>query len=136
VSLKEAWEFLEEARRELERARGGSLVAARDAAEKAWNAVVQAADALVVELLGRRPKSHRERRDALWEIERRVPGLDGIYDRYNARFQRLHGEMFYEGLLDLGELEKELIKAEEFVKKVEEFLRARDAYSRAGALMP
>jgi len=65
---------------------GGCLIAARDAAEKAWNAVVQAADVLVVELLGRRPKSHRERREALWEIERRVPELDGIYDRYNARF--------------------------------------------------
>ena len=123
VSLKDAWEFLEEARRELERAKGGNLIAARDAAEKAWNAVVQAADALVVELLGRRPRSHRERRDALWEIERRVPVLDGVYDRYNARFQRLHGEMFYEGLVDPVDLEKELAKAEDFVRRIEEFLR-------------
>jgi len=122
--------FSQEAKRELERARGGSLIAARDAAEKAWNAVVQAADVLVVELLGRRPKSHRERGEALWEVERRVPELDGIYDRYNARFQRLHGEMFYEGLVDLGDLEKELAEAEEFVKKVEEFLKARGAHSR------
>ncbi len=123
VSLKDAWEFLEEARRELERAKGGNLIAARDAAEKAWNAVVQAADALVVELLGRRPRSHRERRDALWEIERRVPVLDSVYDRYNARFQRLHGEMFYEGLVDPVDLEKELAKAEDFVRRIEEFLR-------------
>ncbi len=125
VSLKDAWEFLEEARRELERAKGGNLIAARDAAEKAWNAVVQAADALVVELLGRRPRSHRERRDALWEIERRVPVLDGVYDRYNARFQRLHGEMFYEGLVDPVDLEKELAKAEDFVRRIEEFLRGQ-----------
>lgn len=123
MSLKDAWEFLEEARRELERAKGGNLIAARDAAEKAWNAVVQAADALVVELLGRRPRSHRERRDALWEIERRVPVLDSVYDRYNARFQRLHGEMFYEGLVDPVDLEKELAKAEDFVRRIEEFLR-------------
>jgi len=57
-----------------------------------------------------------------------VPELDGIYDRYNARFQRLHGEMFYEGLVDLSDLEKEIAKAEEFVKKVEEFLKARGAH--------
>jgi len=33
--------------------------------------------------------------------------------------------MFYEGLVGLGDLEKELAKAEEFVKKVEEFLERR-----------
>ena len=120
--MRDAVEFLEAARRGFEKAKGGDLVAARDAAEKAWNAVVQAVDALIMSMTGRRPRSHRERRDLLWEIEKRYPELEGIYDKYNARFQRLHGEMFYEGAIDLRDLEREIEKVEDMIRKIEVYV--------------
>ncbi|WP_069807657.1 PaREP1 family protein [Vulcanisaeta thermophila] len=123
--IQDAWNFLKAAKEEYLMARERSdPVLARDAAEKAWNAVVQAADALIMALLGRRPMSHRERRDALWMIEERYPELEGVYDQYNARFQRLHGDGFYEGLITMEDLEREIEKAEKFIKRIENYLIA------------
>ena len=71
--LGDAWSFLEAARKEFHESRGDP-VRVRDAAEKAWNAVVQATDALIYAFTGSRPMSHYERRVALRDIERRFEG--------------------------------------------------------------
>jgi len=73
AKLHEAWEFLKPAETEFKEAK--SEVEVRDAAEKAWGAVVQATDALIYALKGRKPLSHFERRKALRELEEEVGGL-------------------------------------------------------------
>ena len=122
--LGDAWSFLEAAKKGFLESRGDP-VRVRDAAEKAWNAVVQATDALVYAFTGSRPLSHYERRVALRDIERRFEGVRmlGLRDRYMARYKVLHGETFYEGVVDLGEVEVELEKVEEYLKDVELLLR-------------
>jgi hypothetical protein len=122
--LGDAWSFLEAARKEFLESRGDP-VRVRDAAEKAWNAVVQATDALIYAFTGSRPLSHYERRVALREIERRFEGVKrlGLRDRYMARYKVLQGETFYEGVVDLGEVEVELEKVEEYLKDVELLLK-------------
>jgi hypothetical protein len=126
--LGDAWRFLEAAKKEFSESRGDP-VRVRDAAEKAWNAVVQATDALVYALTGARPMSHYERRAALRDLERRFEGVKrlGLRDRYMARYKVLHGETFYEGVIDLREVEVELEKAEEYVRDVELLLKGARA---------
>jgi len=122
--LGDAWSFLEAAKKGFLESRGDP-VRVRDAAEKAWNAVVQATDAFVYAFTGSRPLSHYERRVALRDIERRFEGVKrlGLRDRYMERYKVLHGETFYEGLVDLGEVEVELEKVEEYLKDVELLLK-------------
>ncbi len=120
--LRDSEDLVRAAEVELSKARQGDVVSARDCAEKMWNAIVQAVDALIVTLLGRRPRSHRERRECLWEIERGWRELEGIYDKYNARFYRLHGEMFYEGAVSLRDLEIEVQKAKSMIDTIRKFI--------------
>lgn len=99
--LKDSYEFYRAAVMGLEEGiRERNPVKLRDSAEKAWNAVVQAANALILKYLGIIPRSHYERRSALRQLEQRVSELAklGIYDRYAARGRLLHGEIFYEGV--------------------------------------
>lgn len=99
--LKSADEFIKLAFREFEEGVAEeSSAKLRDSAEKAWNAVVQAADALILKKEGYVPKSHYERRIALRNLEKSDARFReiGIYDRYGARSRLLHGEVFYEGV--------------------------------------
>jgi len=70
VKLNEAWRFLKAAEEEFAEAKEDPL-RIRDVAEKAWNAVVQAADALIYALTGVRVMSNYERRMALRDIGKR-----------------------------------------------------------------
>lgn len=117
--LKDSYQFYREATKEPEDGiRERNTVKLRDAAEKAWNATVQAANAMALRYVGLIPRSHYERRSALWEVEKRVPELArlGIYDRYAARSRLLHGEIFYEGVLDPDILKVEIEKVSEFIE--------------------
>jgi hypothetical protein len=122
--LSDAWSFLEAARREFSESKG-DLIKVRDASEKAWNSIVQATDALIYALTGSKPMSHYERRVALRDLERRMESVKKLElrDRYMARYKVLHGEAFYEGVVDLEEVKTELDKAEEYVRDVERLLR-------------
>ena len=97
----------------------------RDAAEKAWNAVVQATNALILKLVGKLPMSHYERRVILRELEKRIEEIKnlGLKDRYMARYKILHGETFYEGIIDIEELKSEFEKVKEYVNIVEKLIR-------------
>ncbi len=95
-----------------------NTVKLRDSAEKAWNAAGQAANALALKDTGSTPRSHYERRNALRQVEEKHPELAklGIYDRYAARSRLVHGEIFYEGVLDPDLLKLEIEKVREFIE--------------------
>jgi len=67
-ALEFALEELEECRRDRE------VLRIRNACEKDWLAVVPATDASLVSSSYREPESYSERRRALEEIEREIPG--------------------------------------------------------------
>ncbi len=71
--LSSARELYERALREFEEAVArNDVIGIRDSAEKAWNAVVQAINALIIYYTGVTPMSHFERRRELRELERSV----------------------------------------------------------------
>lgn len=77
--VKDAEDFLKEAEIELENGKASDdKILIRDSAEKGWNAIVQAVNALCEVLLGRVPKSHYDRRNALREIEKKFPELENL----------------------------------------------------------
>jgi len=101
------------------------MLGIRDSAEKAWNAVVQAVNALILKYAGEMPSSHFERRRILREIEARdskVSGL-GLLDRYMARYKVLHGETFYEGIIDLEQLKTEMERVRRLMEDVKSLTR-------------
>jgi len=119
--IDEAETFLKVAREEFEAAVAkNDVVRIRDSAEKAWNAVVQSTNGLLLALTGKLPLSHYERRVMLRDAEKsnlKVREL-GVRDRYMARFRVLHGETFYEGVVDIEELRLELDKVEEYINDI------------------
>ncbi|MEM1625602.1 MAG: PaREP1 family protein [Thermosphaera sp.] len=119
--IKMAEDFYDRARREFNGAVAKvDVLAVRDSAEKAWNAVVQAVNALVLKYMERIPSSHFERRKMLREIEgkdKRVEELE-ILDRYMARYKVLHGETFYEGIIDIEQLKTEMEKVKKLIEDI------------------
>jgi len=121
VYMEDAFNFINEAFEEFRRGvREGDYSRIRDAAEKAWNAVVQASNALILKLAGKVPSSHWERRRFLRELERRYEEIArlGFRDRYSARERNLHEMVFYEGIIEIEDVEVELEKAKRYVEDV------------------
>jgi hypothetical protein len=120
--LASARELYERALREFEEAIArNDVIGIRDSAEKAWNAVVQAISALIIYYTGVTPMSHFERRRKLRQLERSVRevGELGLADRYVARFGVLHGETFYEGVIDVEQLRDEMVRVGRIIGDVE-----------------
>ena len=125
VYIDDAMKFVEEALREFrDGVANNDIVRVRDAAEKAWNAVIQATNALILYYLGKTPSSHWERRRLLRELEREKPEVEslGFRDRYSARERNLHEIVFYEGLVDINDVEFELEKARRYVEDARKLL--------------
>jgi len=123
--LASARELYERALREFEEAVArNDVIGIRDSAEKAWNAVVQAIYALIIYYTGVTPMSHFERRRELRELERSVRevGELGLTDRYVARFGVLHGETFYEGVIDVEQLRDEMVRVGRIIGDVEKLV--------------
>jgi len=121
--IEEAEAFAKAAEKEFSEAVGkGDKILIRDAAEKAWNAVVQATNALILALKGKTPMSHYERRVMLRELERRFPEVKNLAlrDRYMARYKVLHGEALYEGIIDVEELKVEFEKVHMYIEDIKE----------------
>jgi hypothetical protein len=110
--------FLRQSRRELKEGLAkGDQVKVRDAAEKAWNAVVQATDHAMGRH-GRTPMpgrdAHRDRRDFLEEI-----GHPELSQRYSYFADRLHGDVFYGGAsLPPSRLRQLLDDVEDYLRQV------------------
>ncbi|MEM1510506.1 MAG: hypothetical protein QW096_11640 [Thermofilaceae archaeon] len=76
--IKMAEDFYDRARREFSGAVAKvDVLAIRDSAEKAWNAVVEAVNALVLKHMERIPSSHFERRKMLRGSKERISELKG-----------------------------------------------------------
>jgi hypothetical protein len=125
VYMDDSVKFIEEALKEFKvGVENNDAIRIRDVAEKAWNAVVQATNALILYYLGKTPSSHWERRRLLRELERVKPEVEslGLRDRYSARERNLHELVFYEGVVDVNDVEFELEKARRYVEDVRKLL--------------
>ena len=125
VYIDDSMKFVEEALKEFKvGVENNDAIRIRDAAEKAWNAIVQATNALILYYMGKTPSSHWERRRLLRELERVKPEVEslGLRDRYSARERNLHELVFYEGVIDVNDVEFELEKAKRNIEDVRKLL--------------
>ncbi|MFQ6071878.1 MAG: PaREP1 family protein [Methanosarcinales archaeon] len=126
--IDEAKKFYEEAVIELERGKKeNNTILIRDAGEKAWNAVLQATNALIESRGMSIPTSHHERRKKILEIARIEHKIreKGIRDRYMAREQSLHEDCFYDGIFTLSLLEEDIQKVKKYIEDIEELCNAQ-----------
>ena len=127
IYFEDACRFYEEALREFEEGvRENNAYKIRDSAEKAWNAIIQATNALILKLMGKLPSSHWERRRMLRELEAKLPEIGRLMlrDRYGARERHLHEMVFYEGNVDIEDVKYELEKVKAYLNDVGEVLRS------------
>jgi hypothetical protein len=96
-----------------------------DAAEKMWNAVINATNALILHKLDIVPASHWERRKLLEKLEDEDPRIEElrIRDRYGARERYLHKMTFYDGIIDIDMLKREIAKVEKYIADIERLLK-------------
>jgi hypothetical protein len=96
-----------------------------DAAEKMWNAVINAINALILHKLDIVPTSHWERRKLLEKLEDEDPRIEElrIRDRYGARERYLHEMTFYDGIIDIDMLKREISKVEKYIADIERLLK-------------
>jgi uncharacterized protein (UPF0332 family) len=121
--IEEAKKFYEKAVEEFEKGKKeGDMVKIRDASEKAWNAIVQATNALFEKRGMKIPRSHAERRNGLDELAIKDPKVKekGLRDRYMARDKSLHEHCFYEGHCPLPLLEEDIQKVKMYIEDIEE----------------
>jgi hypothetical protein len=119
--LDDAKEFLERGFKEFEEAvKLNDNVRIRDAAEKLWNATINATNALILSYLDIVPASHWERRRLLEKLEDANPEVKklGFRDRYGARDRYLHEMTFYNGIIDVEMLRREVEKVKEYISDV------------------
>lgn len=107
-------------------ARGGpgGYLPFKEASEKAWIALSQAADVLVDKLLGRIPKGHYDRRIALREIESKWPetAAKNFYDRYGSLSYYIRNNTQYYSTMDLEMLRFETERLNTFVADVKKIV--------------
>jgi hypothetical protein len=126
VYFEDARRFYEESVKEFEEGvKENDSYKIRDSAEKAWNAVVQATNALILKISGKLPSSHWERRSMLRELEARVPEMGRLMlrDRYGARERHLHEMVFYEGYIDVEDIRYELERVKAYLEDVGKALK-------------
>jgi hypothetical protein len=126
--VSEARKFLEAAFIEFERGEKECRdVLIRDAAEKAWNAIIQATNALLLSkgFPEEKIRSHRDRRLALNSLELRGPEMraKGFRDRFGAGEHYLHEMCFYEGEYLPEGVKDDLLKARSYIEDVEKALK-------------
>jgi hypothetical protein len=114
MSFELAKEILGYAKTELERAlKMGDMLLYRNAADKAFLALVVAVNAYVKAIEGVEPTSHGERRRML-----RKMGREDLRALYSDVMKTLHEEAFYEGVYQPDEVEYAIKKVEECVEEM------------------
>jgi len=114
-------EVYHQSRDELDRAiKLRKAILLRDACEKGWLAVVEAANLLFAKRRIQEAVSHSDRREKLWKLEQEDPKVRelGIYDRVNARAFTLHIQGFYDGAVQEDALSVELDKVKKLVEDI------------------
>jgi len=125
--LDEARKFLDAAFMEFEKGvREGRDEVIRDAAEKAWNATIQATTALLLAKGFKEEdvKTYRQKRLTLEELnikDEEVRRL-GLGDRFMAREYRLHVRCFYDGEYSVDALREELEKSKQYIDDIAKLL--------------
>ncbi len=120
-----AWELYERGSKELEEGlREDDEIKVRDGAEKLWNAIINATNALALSKLNIIPASHWERRKALERLEDTDPSIEalGLRDKYGARERYLHEMTFYDGIVDAEMLKREVVKVKRYIEDVEKLI--------------
>jgi hypothetical protein len=114
MSFELAKEILGYAKTELERAlKTGDVLLYRNAADKAFSALVVAVNAYVKAIEGVEPTSHGERRRML-----RKMGREDLRALYSDVMKTLHEEAFYEGVYQPDEVKYAIKKVEECVEEM------------------
>jgi len=126
--VSEAMKFLEAALIEFERWKEKkSDVIIRDSAEKAWNAILQATNALLIArgFPEEKLESHRDRRLALNSLELKDPQIraKGFRDRFGAREHYLREMCFHEGEYLPEGVRDDITKVRSYIDDVEEALK-------------
>lgn len=125
--LDEARKFLDAAHREFERGvKEGKDETIRNAAEKAWNATIQATTALLLSkgFKEEEVKTYRQKRLTLEKLcikDEEVRRL-GLGDRFMAREYRLHVRCFYDGEYSIDIIREELDKAKRYIDDIAKLL--------------
>jgi len=98
----------------------------RDAAEKLWNAIINATNALILKELDVVPASHWERRKLLEKLEDLLPEVEklDLRDRYGARERYLHEMTFYDGIIDPEMLRREVDRVKKYLDDVKKLIEA------------
>ena len=117
--LGQARRFLTLAEKEFTQARGPRDDAGiRQAAEKAWGAVVQATNAILVRYGAKPGVGTGRKQDTLGRLEMREPRLRAAHvsDRYSAALLVLHARCFYDGDYNLDIVEREIRRAGDYIQ--------------------
>jgi len=90
-----------------------------------WNAVINATNALILHKLDIVPTSHWESKKLLEKLENEDPRIEelGIRDRYGARERYLHEMTFYDGIINIDMLKREIAKVEKYIADIESLLK-------------
>jgi len=125
--LDEAWKFLNAALTEFEEGvKEGRDETIRDAAEKAWNATIQATTALLLAKGFNEEdiKTYRQKRLTLEELSAKDDQIRnlGLRERFMAREYTLHLRCFYDGEYTTDAIREELEKARQCIDDVAKLL--------------
>ena len=125
--LDEARRFLDAAHAEFEKGiKEGRDEAIRDAAEKAWNATIQATTALLLSkgFSEEEVKTYKQKRLTLEELSIKDEDVRrlGLGDRFMAREYRLHVRCFYDGEYTIDTIREELDKAKQYIDDIAKLL--------------
>ncbi|WP_237558723.1 hypothetical protein [Candidatus Methanodesulfokora washburnensis] len=126
--IEDSWSFFRRGAEEIkEGLEEEDALRIRDGAEKLWNAVVSAANALILSYTDIVPASHWERRKLLDKLEEEDPEVEklGLRDRYGARERYLHEMTFYDGIIDPDMLRREMEKVKKFIEDVQRIISSR-----------
>lgn len=102
--------------------RAGDSRAIREAAEKAWEAIVQATYEMIASHHLPLPRTPAQRRARLADLERLDPRIKelGFRDRFGAREHYLHEDCFFEGICPIDLLEEDIFqKVKDYLADVE-----------------
>lgn len=104
--------------------------AIREAAEKAWAAIVQATNGLIEKRHLPVPRTPTERRARLADLERLDPRFKemGFRDRFGAREHYLHEDCYFEGICPVDLLEEDIFG------KVKAYIEDAARYVKQGSI--
>ena len=72
----------------------------RNAADKAWCATKRATDALILARTGNEPRTSGQTMRMIRQLRGQDPSLEPMRLRYTSRQSVLHGQAFYDGILE------------------------------------